>query len=99
MQLPLPRFSGCWILYDDVRLEGTDGFEVVSLKPETHLVDVKSKPVWIKDGSQSVQPVDVTLRHIGEKKKGGFVSGWLRGIAFGVGQWNLSCQLKGSCVR
>lgn len=64
-EVALTTVSGSWILYDALWLEAPAGLTLVPETPGTRLVRVEAPSVWLKDGGQAVQPVNVTLRHIG----------------------------------
>ncbi len=64
-ELALTTVTGSWVLYDAVRLDAPAGTTLTPESPGTRLVRLEVPPVWLKDGAQAVQPIAITLRHIG----------------------------------
>lgn len=65
-EVTITTLSGSWILYDAVKMSTPAGAELGAVTPGTRLVGVSVPQVWLKDGTQAVQPVTLTLRHVGE---------------------------------
>jgi alpha-mannosidase len=63
--LTLTTVSGSWLLYDNLRLEAPAAVETAPVADETHITNVRVPPVWLKSGTDAVQPVSVRLRHVG----------------------------------
>lgn len=66
-EVALTTLNGSWMLYDAVWLETPAGAALAPETPGTRLVRVEAPSVWLKDGEQAVQPLNVTLRHIGDE--------------------------------
>ncbi len=66
-EITLTTLSGSWALYDAVRLESPAGIELLAdpSTSGTHLTRVESPSVWLRRGEGAVQPIEVTLRHVG----------------------------------
>ncbi len=65
-EISVTTLSGCWVMYDSLRLETPADLKLKPVPSGTRLVGVDVPPVWLKEGGKPVQPVAVTLRHIGE---------------------------------
>jgi hypothetical protein len=68
-ELSITTASGSWMLYDSIELQCPPGAELGSVAPGTMLLGVDVPQVWLKDGERAVQPISVTLRHIGEGRE------------------------------
>jgi alpha-mannosidase len=64
-EITLTTLRGSWLLYDGLRLEVPAGFELAAESPGTRLARVDTPAVWRRQGDQAIQPVEITLRHIG----------------------------------
>lgn len=64
-EVSITTLSGSWMLYDSLELQCPPGAELGAVASGTTLVDAEVPRVWLNDGRQAVQPVTVTLRHIG----------------------------------
>jgi alpha-mannosidase len=61
----LTTVSGSWLLYDNVRLEAPAPLASAAVAAETRIAAVRVWPAWLKEGYEAVQPVTVSLRHVG----------------------------------
>ncbi|MGE5361927.1 MAG: polysaccharide lyase family protein, partial [Bacteroidales bacterium] len=61
----LTTLSGSWLLYDNVKLDAPEAFQAAPVSDETQIVSVRVPPVWLKAGTDAVQPIVVKLRHVG----------------------------------
>lgn len=66
-ELTLTTLTGSWVLYDSLWLEAPEGVELVAEAKGTRLVRVDVPPLWRWEGGVAVQPLTVTLRHVGEE--------------------------------
>lgn len=64
-EIAITTLSGSWVLYDAVTLEAPAGTALATVAAGTRLVGVQVPPVWLREGDRAVQPVNVTLRHVG----------------------------------
>jgi hypothetical protein len=69
-EISLTTLSGSWLLYDSIRLEASEPVRVRPVAPRTIVAGITVPPVWLKGDGQSAQPVEVTIRHIGEPMEG-----------------------------
>jgi len=65
-EISLTSLSGSWAMYDALRLEAPDGAELVQEAAGTRWVRVEMPPLWRREGGRAVQPIAVTLRHVGD---------------------------------
>jgi len=65
-EITITLLSGSWVLYDAVTLQTPAELQLKPVTTGTQLVGINIPPVWLKDDGKPVQPVTVTLRHIGE---------------------------------
>ena len=54
------------MLYDAVRMEVPEGAEAAPVTPGTRLAEMRVSPVWLKENGKAVQPIQLSLQHIGE---------------------------------
>ena len=64
-EITITTRSGSWILYDAIALTTGADLHMTPVPATTSLLGVEVPPVWLKEQGQSVQPVTLTLRHIG----------------------------------
>ncbi len=64
-EITLTTLAGSWALYDAVRLETPEDVRLVPEAPGTRLVRVVVPPHWRRAAGQPMQPIQVTLRHVG----------------------------------
>ncbi len=65
-EIALTTLNGSWALYDSLRLEVPKAVELVPEPTGTRLVRVDVPPLWRREGGQAVQPLTLTLRHVGD---------------------------------
>ena len=65
-EISLTSLSGSWVLYDALALNAPAELKLKPAATGTRLLGVDVPPVWLKQEGKPVQPVTVTLRHIGE---------------------------------
>jgi len=68
-EITLTLLSGSWVLYDAIRLEAPTSLQLQPVPPGTQMLGVTVPPVWLKEAGKPVQPITVTLRHIGEDQQ------------------------------
>ena len=57
--------SGSWVLYDSVSLEAPASLQLKPTASGTRLLGLSVPPVWLKGDGKPLQPLTLTLRHIG----------------------------------
>jgi hypothetical protein len=65
-EVTITTLTGSWVLYDGVRLETPAGAELAPVTQGTRLAGVSVPPVWLNEGGKAVQPLSLTIRHVGE---------------------------------
>jgi len=62
----ITSLSGSWVLYDAITLEAPVGVGLGRVASSTRITSVHLPPVWLKRGEGVAQPLEVSVRHVGE---------------------------------
>ncbi len=65
-EIHITTLSGSWVLFDSIALEAPVGAVLNEVNPGTAAIRVVVPPVWLRGDHEPQQPVEITLRHLGE---------------------------------